>query len=74
MVQGHVDGTGVIKEFRKEKDSLWVTVGASPEIMQYIAEKGKATISTAVSCHDLFCFAHSTSHRHGHRLYHRRRC
>jgi riboflavin synthase len=34
FVQGHVDGTGCITEFRREGDSLWVRVEAAPEIMR----------------------------------------
>ncbi len=40
FVQGHVDGTGVIRDFKPEGDSLWVTVEAGPEIMRYIVPKG----------------------------------
>jgi riboflavin synthase len=40
-VQGHVDGTGTIKKFRREGDSLWVTIGDIPtDVMKYIVEKG----------------------------------
>jgi riboflavin synthase len=40
FVQGHVDGTGEVREFRPEGDSLWVTVGAAPELLRYIVPKG----------------------------------
>lgn len=40
FVQGHVDGTGTIAEFRPENDSLWVTVKTSPEILKYVVPKG----------------------------------
>lgn len=40
FVQGHVDGTGEVRAFRPEGDSLWVTVGAAPELMRYIVPKG----------------------------------
>ena len=39
-VQGHVDGTGSIKAFRREKDSLWVTIAASADLLRFIVEKG----------------------------------
>jgi len=39
FVQGHVDGTGTIISFKHEKDSLWVTVRASPELIKFIVEK-----------------------------------
>lgn len=37
---GHVDGTGQITEKRTEKDSLWIQVKTSPEIIRYIVPKG----------------------------------
>lgn len=40
FVQGHVDGTGVVRAFRPEGDSLWVTVEAAPELLRYIVPKG----------------------------------
>lgn len=40
FVQGHIDGTGVIRSFHPEGDSLWVTVEAAPELLRYIVPKG----------------------------------
>lgn len=40
FVQGHVDGTGTIADFRPENDSLWVTIKTTPEILKYIVPKG----------------------------------
>ncbi len=40
FVQGHVDGTGVIRSMRPDKDSLWLTIAATPELMRYIVPKG----------------------------------
>jgi riboflavin synthase len=40
FVQGHVDGTGEVRAFQPEGDSLWVTVGAAPELLRYIVPKG----------------------------------
>lgn len=40
FVQGHVDGTGVVRAFEPEGDSLWVTVEAVPELLRYIVPKG----------------------------------
>eukprot|EP00899_Mesostigma_viride_P023628 jgi/Mesvir1/444/Mv11322-RA.1 len=40
FVQGHVDGTGIIKQFKPEGDSVWVTIGCSPSLMKYIVPKG----------------------------------
>lgn len=40
FVQGHVDGTGVLRAFRPEGDSLWVTIDADPQLLRYIVPKG----------------------------------
>lgn len=40
FVQGHVDDTGVIKEFRKDEDALWVTIQAPENLMRYVVSKG----------------------------------
>lgn len=40
FVQGHIDGTGVVRSFQPEGDSLWVTVEAAPELLRYIVPKG----------------------------------
>ncbi len=40
FAQGHVDGTGVVRDFRPEGDSLWVTVEAAPDLLRYIVPKG----------------------------------
>jgi len=44
FVQGHVDGTGTIKEFRTDKDALWVTIEAPKDVMRYIVTKGYITL------------------------------
>ncbi len=59
FVQGHVDGTGNIREFRKDQDALWVTIGATPDVMKYVVEKGYITLDgtslTVVDAgHDFF--------------------
>ncbi|NND89215.1 MAG: riboflavin synthase [Granulosicoccus sp.] len=40
FVQGHVDATGIIREFRRDEDALWVTIGAPTELLRYIVSKG----------------------------------
>ncbi|KAJ0252891.1 Lumazine-binding domain-containing protein [Hirschfeldia incana] len=40
VVQGHVDGTGVIVSMEEEGDSLWVKVGADGGLLKYIVPKG----------------------------------
>ena len=32
LVQGHVDGIGVVQDIRREADSHWVTIGFPPEL------------------------------------------
>jgi len=44
FVQGHVDGTGEVREFRKDKDALWVTIGAPAAVMRYVVSKGYITL------------------------------
>lgn len=39
-VQGHVDGTGELRDIRPDGDALWVTIGTKPELMRYIVRKG----------------------------------
>ncbi len=46
-VQGHVDGTGVIKSFRPDKDALWLTITTAPTLMRYIVPKGYIAIDGA---------------------------
>ncbi|MBB5518654.1 riboflavin synthase [Amphiplicatus metriothermophilus] len=46
-VQGHVDGTGVVKGFRPDEDALWMTVGAPPALMRYIVPKGYIAVDGA---------------------------
>lgn len=40
FVQGHIDGTGHISQFRQDEDALWVTVQSDPNLMRYIVPKG----------------------------------
>ncbi len=44
FVQGHVDTTGTITEFRRDKDALWVTIQAPTDIMRYVVTKGYITL------------------------------
>jgi riboflavin synthase len=43
-VSGHIDGTGVIKSYRREENAVWVTVSTKPEILRLIVEKGSICI------------------------------
>jgi riboflavin synthase len=44
FVQGHVDGLGTIWDIRAEGFSHVVTIGAPPEIMRYVIEKGSIAV------------------------------
>lgn len=44
MVTGHIDGMGTIENYEKEDNAVWITVGASPEILRYIVQKGSIAI------------------------------
>jgi riboflavin synthase len=44
FVQGHVDGLGTVWEVREEGFSHVVTIGAPPEIMRYVIEKGSIAV------------------------------
>ncbi|MEO0399891.1 MAG: riboflavin synthase [Pseudomonadota bacterium] len=46
-VQGHVDGTGRIAEFRPDNDALWMKIETPPALMRYIVPKGYAAIDGA---------------------------
>ncbi len=44
FVQGHVDGMGTVWDVRKEGFSSVVSIGAPPEIMRYVIEKGSIAV------------------------------
>lgn len=44
LVSGHIDGTGIIKTYKKEGNAVWVTVDTKPEILHLIIEKGSVCI------------------------------
>ena len=59
IVSGHIDGTGVIKENKKEGNAVWVTIEAEKKIMDLIVEKGSICIdgislTVAVTGKDFF--------------------
>jgi riboflavin synthase len=61
IVQGHVDGTGVVAAVTEEAEALMVAVDAPPEIMRYIVKKGFVAVDgtslTVVDCsEDRFTF------------------
>jgi riboflavin synthase len=44
VVQGHVDGVGVVRETRADGFARVVTVGAPPELLRYVVEKGSIAV------------------------------
>jgi riboflavin synthase len=54
IVQGHVDGTGMVESISADGDSLLVRIRASSVIMRYVVEKGfiavDGTSLTVVNC------------------------
>ena len=44
LVSGHIDGTGVIRQVKKEDNAVWITVTAGPEILRYMIEKGSVAL------------------------------
>jgi riboflavin synthase len=44
IVQGHVDGLGVVGEVREDGFARVVTVEAGPEVLRYVVEKGSIAV------------------------------
>ncbi|HWR60619.1 MAG TPA: riboflavin synthase [Clostridia bacterium] len=44
IVSGHIDGTGVIKEVKKEDNAVWLTVETETELLKYIMHKGSIAV------------------------------
>lgn len=44
IVSGHIDGTGQIREYRRDDNAVWITVDTKPELLRYIIEKGSIAI------------------------------
>ena len=44
LVSGHIDGTGYIKDLKKEDTAIWITIKTSVDILRYIVYKGSITI------------------------------
>ena len=44
IVSGHIDGTGVIREIRKDANAVWYVIETEPDILRYIVEKGSIAI------------------------------
>ena len=44
IVSGHIDGTGTIRDYRKDGNAVWVTISAPADILRLIVEKGSIAI------------------------------
>lgn len=44
IVAGHVDDVGTVLRTWKDDNAIWYTIGASPQVMRYVVEKGSITI------------------------------
>lgn len=44
IVSGHIDGTGVIVQRKRDDNALWLWISCKEEMMRYIIEKGSVTL------------------------------
>jgi len=44
IVSGHIDGVGTILELTEDENAVVFKIGASPQVLRYIIEKGSVTI------------------------------
>ncbi|EGD48454.1 riboflavin synthase, alpha subunit [Ruminiclostridium papyrosolvens DSM 2782] len=44
IVSGHIDGTGIITELKKEDNAVLITITAPEQIMKYIVQKGSVSL------------------------------
>jgi len=44
LVQGHVDGTGTVREVRPEGDAHWITIGFAEELAPYLIRRGSIAV------------------------------
>lgn len=44
LVQGHVDGTGVVSGLRHEGNALWVGIDVPRELLRYCADRGSIAV------------------------------
>lgn len=44
VVQGHVDGTGVVKEVTRDEDGVVMSVATDSGLLRYVVEKGSITV------------------------------
>lgn len=44
IVSGHIDGVGVIQNFKEEENATWITIKAHQSILKYIVGRGSIAI------------------------------
>ena len=44
VVSGHIDGTGTIRNIRKDGNAIWFEISADEKLLNYIVEKGSIAI------------------------------
>jgi len=44
MVSGHVDGVGIVSDYRKDDNAVWMSVKADKNVLKYVVEKGSIAI------------------------------
>lgn len=44
IVQGHVDGTGIVSEARPEGNSVVLRIGVGPDVLRYVVPKGSIAV------------------------------
>ena len=44
LVSGRIDGTGVIRQIKKEDNAVWITVKAGHDILRYMIPKGSVSL------------------------------
>lgn len=44
IVSGHIDGTGTIRNLRRDENAVWYTIGCGNALLRYIIEKGSIAI------------------------------
>lgn len=49
IVTGHVDTVGIIQEFKREENAVWVSISAEEEFLKNIIYKGSITLASIVS-------------------------
>lgn len=44
MVAGHIDGTGSVRDIKKDETAVWYTIESGEHILKYVVEKGSIAI------------------------------